>query len=86
MEKEIFETPHAFSDSVKAVREAEVPDFLTGCREIGVVACGTSFHAGLIFRSLMEEACGIPVRVELASEYKYYPVPLAAGHRDKPVR
>ncbi len=77
MEKEIYETPQVFSESVKAVREVEVPPFMADCREIGVVACGTSYHAGLIFRSLMEEICGVPVRVELASEYKYYPVPIA---------
>jgi len=40
-----------------------------------VVACGTSYHAGLLFKYLLEESCRIPVRIELASEFKYFPPP-----------
>ena len=44
------------------------------CREIqrvGIVACGTSWHAGLVGRHILEELVGIPVSVEYASEYRY---------------
>src|SRR5207253_6335274 len=44
------------------------------CREIqrvAIVACGTSWHAGLVGRHLLEELVGIPVSVEYASEYRY---------------
>jgi glucosamine--fructose-6-phosphate aminotransferase (isomerizing) len=44
------------------------------CREIqrvAIVACGTSWHAGLVGRHILEELVGIPVSVEYASEYRY---------------
>jgi len=40
-------------------------------RRIVIVACGTSWHAGLVGRQVIEELCGIPVSVEYASEYRY---------------
>jgi glucosamine--fructose-6-phosphate aminotransferase (isomerizing) len=40
-------------------------------RRIVIVACGTSWHAGLVGRFLIEELAGIPVEVEYASEYRY---------------
>jgi glucosamine--fructose-6-phosphate aminotransferase (isomerizing) len=41
-----------------------------------VIACGSSYHAGLIFKYLVEESCGIPVRLDFASEFKYFPPPI----------
>src|SRR6266581_5718813 len=40
-------------------------------RRIVIVACGTSWHAGLVGRHLLEELAGVPVSVEYASEYRY---------------
>ncbi len=40
-------------------------------RRITIVACGTSWHAGLVGREIIEELAGIPVQVEYASEYRY---------------
>src|SRR2546425_7955864 len=40
-------------------------------RRIMIVACGTSWHAGLVGRHLLQELAGIPVQVEYASEYRY---------------
>src|SRR5438046_7930294 len=40
-------------------------------RRIVIVACGTSWHAGLVGRHVLEELTGIPVSVEYASEYRY---------------
>jgi glutamine---fructose-6-phosphate transaminase (isomerizing) len=40
-------------------------------RRIQIVACGTSWHAGLVGRHILEELVGIPVSVEYASEYRY---------------
>ena len=45
--------------------------FLNGVRRIVVVACGTSYHAGLIGRYAIEEWSRVPVEVEIASEYRY---------------
>jgi glucosamine--fructose-6-phosphate aminotransferase (isomerizing) len=46
-------------------------ELLRGLRRIVVVACGTSFHAGLIGRYAIEEWSRVPVEVEIASEYRY---------------
>jgi len=46
------------------------------CREIRrvvIVACGTSWHSGLVGRYLIEDLAGVPVQVEYASEYRYHP-------------
>ena len=46
-------------------------ELLTDARRIVIVACGTSFHAGLIGRYAIEEWSRVPVEVEIASEYRY---------------
>jgi glucosamine--fructose-6-phosphate aminotransferase (isomerizing) len=75
MIKEIFEQPEVFSDTLRGLYHEETNDFIRKCREITVVACGTSYHAAMLFRYLMEEQCHVPVRVDLASEFKYFPPP-----------
>ncbi len=75
MLKEIFEQPGVIHRAIHSVTEETIPGFLTSARSITVVACGSSYHAGMIFRYLAESACGIPVRLELGSEYKYNAVP-----------
>lgn len=44
--------------------------------EIMIVACGTSWHAGLVGKYLLEQVAGVPTRVEYASEYRYAPAPM----------
>jgi glucosamine--fructose-6-phosphate aminotransferase (isomerizing) len=46
-------------------------DFLRGLRRIVIVACGTSYHAGLIGRYAIEEWARVPVEMDIASEYRY---------------
>jgi glucosamine--fructose-6-phosphate aminotransferase (isomerizing) len=46
-------------------------DVLTSIRRIVIVACGTSYHAGLIGRYAIEEWARVPVEVDIASEYRY---------------
>src|SRR6185503_16099981 len=46
-------------------------DFLREARRIVIVACGTSYHAGLIGRYAIEEWARVPVEVDIASEYRY---------------
>ena len=74
MLKEIYEQPHVFSDTIRSVET--VPDGLARCKGAMVVACGTSYHAGMVFKYLLEEACHIPVRLELGSEFKYFTPPV----------
>jgi glucosamine--fructose-6-phosphate aminotransferase (isomerizing) len=75
MIKEIFEQPDVFSNTIHGLNEESTTDFIRKCQGISVIACGTSFHAAMIFQYLMEDLCRIPVRVDLASEFKYFPPP-----------
>ncbi len=52
--------------------EVELDDeFLCGLRRIVIVACGTSYHAGLVGRYAIEEWARVPVEMDIASEYRY---------------
>ena len=46
-------------------------DFLRDVRRIVIVACGTSYHAGLVGRYAIEEWARVPVEMDIASEYRY---------------
>ncbi|MBP2133865.1 glucosamine--fructose-6-phosphate aminotransferase (isomerizing) [Methanomicrobium sp. W14] len=72
MLKEIFEQPDVFYKSFSSeIDEGSMLD-LKKASCVTVVACGTSWHAGMIFRYLMEKYCKIPVRVEIASEFSNF--------------
>jgi glucosamine--fructose-6-phosphate aminotransferase (isomerizing) len=76
MLKEIFEQPKVFYDSVSADIDPAIIRAIQDAGGLMVVACGTSYHAALIFRYLIEQLCNIPARVELASEFKYFTPPM----------
>ncbi|MBS0286462.1 MAG: glutamine--fructose-6-phosphate transaminase (isomerizing) [Proteobacteria bacterium] len=81
MQKEIFEQPEAIRSALSGrLNENDIPDEIFGAkaktifdntREIQIVACGTSFHAGLVAKYWIEEMVGIPCQVEVASEMRY---------------
>lgn len=80
MEKEIMEQPDTFLETVKNRIVNGLPDFtadevpdeaLTSCKRICVVACGTAWHAGLMFQALVKSALHMHIDVELASEFLY---------------
>ncbi|MCS6974425.1 MAG: glutamine--fructose-6-phosphate transaminase (isomerizing) [Cyclobacteriaceae bacterium] len=82
MLKEIFEQPRSIRDSMRGRLDAAAGRLvLGGIREyvnkmmqadrIIIVACGTSWHAGLVAEYMIEEFCRIPVEVEYASEFRY---------------
>ncbi|HXX54640.1 MAG TPA: glutamine--fructose-6-phosphate transaminase (isomerizing) [Methanoregula sp.] len=75
MLKEIFEQPQAFYNSLHAA-EGALPAEVRNPQPFTLVACGSSYHAGLIFRYLLEEACTMPARIEFGSEFKYFPPPV----------
>jgi glucosamine--fructose-6-phosphate aminotransferase (isomerizing) len=77
MLKEIYEQPQAFYNTIRAVKSDSMPDSVMNARSATIVACGSSYHAGLIFKYLLEEVCEIPARLEFASEFKYFPPPVA---------
>ena len=81
MLKEIYEQPRTIIDCIRGRVNPEGTDvILSGVRDnqekflnanrIIIVACGTSWHAGLIGKHLIEELCRIPVEVEYASEFR----------------
>ena len=82
MLKEIFEQPDCINDCMrgrinadgdKVVLSAVIDhkERLLKARRFVIVACGTSWHAGLIGKQLIESFCHIPVEVEYASEFRY---------------
>ena len=82
MMKEIFEQPRSIKDCMRGRLDSDSGRLiLGGLREylnklvnadrILIVACGTSWHAGLVAEYFFEEFCRIPVEVEYASEFRY---------------
>jgi glutamine---fructose-6-phosphate transaminase (isomerizing) len=81
MLKEIHEQPDAVAETITDrlpeadhvdLSELELePDFVKDLRRIVIVACGTSYHAGLIGRYAIEQWARIPVEMDIASEYRY---------------
>jgi glutamine---fructose-6-phosphate transaminase (isomerizing) len=81
MQKEIFEQPGALANTLEVVGAAasvqpglfgvEAEALLREASGIQIVACGTSFHAGLVARSWIEGIARVPVQVEIASEFRY---------------
>lgn len=76
MLKEMYEQPEVFSNTINSITEnAATLCRIREARSVTVVACGTSANASTVFAYLMESVCGIPTRVVLASEFKYFPTP-----------
>ena len=82
MLKEIFEQPRSIGDSMRGRLNSkkgtvvlggilQYQDKLINAKRIIIVACGTSWHAGLVGECLLEELTRIPVEVEYASEFRY---------------
>jgi glucosamine--fructose-6-phosphate aminotransferase (isomerizing) len=81
MLKEIHEQADAVAETIADrlpgdegvdLSELELDDeFLRGIRRIVIVACGTSYHAGLVGRYAIEEWARVPVEMDVASEYRY---------------
>ncbi|MEE9327123.1 MAG: glutamine--fructose-6-phosphate transaminase (isomerizing) [Cocleimonas sp.] len=93
MLKEIYEQPQAVQGTlegrigretfkeciVKGDTDKDVMEVLAGVKEVQIIACGTSYHAGLIARYWMESMTDIPCNVEVASEYRYRRQPQKEG-------
>ncbi|MEA5550354.1 glutamine--fructose-6-phosphate transaminase (isomerizing) [Anabaena cylindrica UHCC 0172] len=94
MLKEIYEQPGVVRDCLEAyfptelygnstekspVRLGLADDFYADLEQIQIVACGTSWHAALVGKYLLEQLAGIPTQVQYASEFRYAPSPLTAN-------
>jgi glutamine---fructose-6-phosphate transaminase (isomerizing) len=82
MLKEIFEQPRAISDTIAGrlveeegtvyLEDLALSDAaLKAAARISIIACGTSWHAALVGKYLIEEHCRLPVEVDIASEFRY---------------
>jgi glutamine---fructose-6-phosphate transaminase (isomerizing) len=82
MLKEIHEQPRAVADTLRPRLGLEdgnvhleelgvLTDQVRHCSELAIVACGTSYHAGLVGKYLIEKLARVPCTLEVASEYRY---------------
>ncbi len=81
MLKEIFEQPRAVADTLEGriagsnilpnIFGVDAEGILAKVRHVHIVACGTSYHAGLVARHWIETFAGLPCDVDVASEYRY---------------
>ncbi|HTN32938.1 MAG TPA: glutamine--fructose-6-phosphate transaminase (isomerizing) [Marinobacter sp.] len=81
MLKEIYEQPRVIKATMEGRITAnhvleqalgtEAANLLENVRHVQIIACGTSYHAGMVARYWIEELAGIPCSVEVASEYRY---------------
>lgn len=89
MQKEIFEQPVAVANTLEMVLNAhsvspylfgsEAEAILAQTRGVLILACGTSYHAGLVAKYWLETMARLPCNVEIASEYRYRD-PIADSH------
>jgi glutamine---fructose-6-phosphate transaminase (isomerizing) len=81
MQKEIFEQPGAIANTLEMVTNgraiaaglfgANAEEVFKRTRQVLILACGTSFHSGLVAKYWLEEIAGVACSVEIASEYRY---------------
>ena len=78
MQKEIFEQPRAISDTIESIESItpdlfgeKAADVLAAVDSALILACGTSYYAGLTAKVWLESIAGLPTQVEIASEYRY---------------
>jgi len=81
MQKEIFEQPGAIANTLEMVTNgttlspglfgAQAAEVFARTRQLLILACGTSYHAGLVAKYWLESVAKLPVAVEIASEYRY---------------
>ena len=81
IQKEIHEQPRAIGDTIEGIVDAggfdpalfgaNAADVLAGIEAVQILACGTSYYAGLAARYWLEDIAGIPCAVDIASEYRY---------------
>ena len=83
MLKEIYEQPFVLNETIQSYvdlssNKIHLPNFnfdLTKIKKITIIACGTSYYAGLVAKYLIEEIANIEVEVDIASEFRYRKMP-----------
>ena len=86
MLKEIHEQPGAVRDTLNSmVKNGKIDlsetgltdEMIRSITQIDIVACGSAWHVGMAAQYVIEDLAGIPVRVELASEFRYRSIPMS---------
>jgi glucosamine--fructose-6-phosphate aminotransferase (isomerizing) len=91
MQKEIYDQPQALSDTIRGRVNLETgtvaledlrfsPAELAAIEKVTIVACGTSWHAGLIAKFMIEELAHLPVEVDYGSDFRYRDPILTPNH------
>ncbi|MEE2995686.1 MAG: glutamine--fructose-6-phosphate transaminase (isomerizing) [Pseudomonadota bacterium] len=87
MLKEIYEQPAVIGDTLQTILNPwnetivlpKLPFDLTKIPRIAIVACGTSYHAGMVARYWFETVAGVPCDIDIASEFRYRTVKMQTG-------
>jgi glucosamine--fructose-6-phosphate aminotransferase (isomerizing) len=87
MLKEIYEQPAVIGDTLhsllnpwnKVVTLNDLPFDLTSIPRVTIIACGTSFHAGMVAKYWFEQIARVPVDLDIASEFRYRAVDMQPG-------
>jgi len=87
MHKEIHEQPAVIGDTLTsyvnpttgAISLPDLPFALKDVSRVSIIACGTSYYAGLVARYWVESLAGVPVEIDVSSEFRYRMPPLAEG-------
>ena len=87
MLKEIYEQPQVVGDTLTAfihpttghISLPDLPFDIAAVTKITIVACGTAYYAGMVAKYWLEELAGLPVDVDVASEFRYRRAPVADG-------
>lgn len=89
MQKEIHEQPRAIADTLEPILDTGFSpelfgprgaELMAGVTGVQILACGTSYYAGLVARYWIEALSGIPCAVDIASEYRYRPIVANPGN------
>lgn len=83
MQKEIFEQPKAIADTIQSlggdfnpqIFGANAQEIFSSINKVQIIACGTSFHAGMVAKYWIEEYANLECVVDIASEYRYRKIP-----------
>ena len=89
MQKEMFEQATVLANTfagrigkdhiLEAIFGHQAEGLFAQTKNVHIIACGTSFHSGLVAKYWLEDMAGVPCQVEVASEYRYRKVAVAEG-------
>ena len=87
MHKEIYEQPQVIGETLntmlnpssRTITLKEIPFALDGIEKVTIIACGTSYYAGMVAKYWIEQLARIPVEIDIASEFRYRAPAMAKG-------